>query len=378
MQICLCMIVKDESAVIARCLQSVRGLIDYWVICDTGSSDSTEAIIRQELSEIPGSLHSSKWTNFGINRTELLQFAHGRGDYLLLLDADMTVSFDRSTLGNLTADSYLLRHNEPVEYWIKRLVKSNLPWRYEGSTHEVLVCDIPDVSQKLESIVVHHHGDGGSRQDKYERDRVLLISDLEESPSNPRTVFYLAQTYRDLGRRVEALDLYARRASMGGWDEEVFYSKFQVGWLRAEAGDWPRAMTELVAAWEFRPSRLEPVYELASRLRERGEYHTAHLFARYGIDRPRPADTLFVWRWVYDWGLLFEYSITSYWTGDSRKALAACRRLLAISDLPDNFREQTEANMEYCRESIANLSKGRPVRGAAGRGGMKTRRKRPH
>lgn len=55
------MIVKDESAVIERSLRSVRGLIDYWVICDTGSTDGTQALIRAALEGIPGELHEREW-----------------------------------------------------------------------------------------------------------------------------------------------------------------------------------------------------------------------------------------------------------------------------------------------------------------------------
>ena len=39
--LCLCMIVKNESHIILETLSSVRKYIDYWVICDTGSTDNT-------------------------------------------------------------------------------------------------------------------------------------------------------------------------------------------------------------------------------------------------------------------------------------------------------------------------------------------------
>ena len=42
------MIVKDESKVIKRCLDSVKPLIDYWVIVDTGSKDDTKKVIKRE------------------------------------------------------------------------------------------------------------------------------------------------------------------------------------------------------------------------------------------------------------------------------------------------------------------------------------------
>lgn len=86
--ICLCMIVKNESAVIERCLDSVRDLIDTWVISDTGSTDGTQELIRSALREIPGELHEEPWTDFGHNRSLNIAHARGKADYLLLLDAD--------------------------------------------------------------------------------------------------------------------------------------------------------------------------------------------------------------------------------------------------------------------------------------------------
>ena len=44
MTLALCMIVKNEEAVLARCLQSVHGVFDEIVIADTGSTDATEQV----------------------------------------------------------------------------------------------------------------------------------------------------------------------------------------------------------------------------------------------------------------------------------------------------------------------------------------------
>ena len=50
--ICLVMIVKNESQVIKKCLESVKDYIHYWVICDTGSTDGTQQIIKEEILKI--------------------------------------------------------------------------------------------------------------------------------------------------------------------------------------------------------------------------------------------------------------------------------------------------------------------------------------
>ena len=355
--VCLCMIVRDESTVIERLLGSVRGLIDAWVICDTGSTDGTQDLIRRALADVPGTLHETDWVDFGHNRTELLRLAHGRSDYLLLLDADMELVRRGELPATLTADSYLVRSADDTEYWRKQLVRGDRRWAYFGATHEYIALDegpdASEVSERLDALVIEHHHDGGARADKLERDAALLERELESDDSNARAVFYLAQTYRDLQKPDQAIDLYERRAAMGGWDEEVFYALYQSGVLRAERGDWPAALAALVRAFEYRPARVEPLYELAARLRLRQEYETAYLFARRGLGRPMPSDILFVHSWIYRWGMLFEYSISAYWIGETAKALEACDRLLQIPELPAGYREQTEINRGFCERRLA-------------------------
>lgn len=108
-------------------------------------------------------------------------------------------------------------------------------------------------------------------------------------------------------------------------------------------------------AWESRPQRLEACYELASRLRRLGRYRLAHSIVRAGLGQKQPGDLLFVQPWVYRWGLLFEFSITAYWVGDFTGSLQACDRLLAMPDVPDAYREQTQANRAFAAQRLAAI-----------------------
>jgi len=350
--ICLCMIVRDEAGVIERCLQSVRELVDCWVICDTGSTDGTQELVRGSLEGIPGELHERDWVNFGHNRSELLELARSKADYLLLLDADMTVTFDRTELTGLTADSYVLRHAVDPEYWVKRLVRGDRRWWYVGATHEYIATDQPEHAENLGAIVIHHHADSGTRANKYRRDLRLLLGELGREPDNPRTVFYLAQTLRDLGRFDDAIKLYRRRSTMGGWAEEEFYALYQVGVLSDRVGRRDEAVGALFDAWSGRPERAEPLYDLSRIFRENRKYDAAHLLSERGIRIRIPDDSLFVHRWMYEWGVLFEYSISAYWVGQPGAALQACDRLLQMPHLPERYRKQTELNRTYSLNAV--------------------------
>ncbi len=80
--ICLNMIVKDEAHVIGKTLANIldKTRIDYWVICDTGSSDDTIKIIEDFFgeAEIEGEIHRHEWKDFAHNRNLALDAAKGK------------------------------------------------------------------------------------------------------------------------------------------------------------------------------------------------------------------------------------------------------------------------------------------------------------
>src|SRR5579859_5175486 len=92
-RVCLVMIVRDEATGISACLENLREVIDSWVICDIGSTDATQEVVRESLHGIPGELHEVPWVDFGHNRTTALRLARGKADYHLIADADMIFSW---------------------------------------------------------------------------------------------------------------------------------------------------------------------------------------------------------------------------------------------------------------------------------------------
>src|SRR3978361_61262 len=109
MRICLNMIVKNESRVIERCLRSAKPFIDSWAISDTGSTDGTQQIIRDIMSDLPGELIERPWVDFATNRNEALALSQKHGDYALVIDADEIFETDAGfTWPALSAPGYLI------------------------------------------------------------------------------------------------------------------------------------------------------------------------------------------------------------------------------------------------------------------------------
>ena len=106
--ICLNMIVKNESKVILRLLQSVLSIIDAYCICDTGSTDDTVKIIEDFFQEknIPGKIIHEPFINFSHNRNVALKACSGISDYVLLLDADMVLDIKKFNKEQLNEYDY--------------------------------------------------------------------------------------------------------------------------------------------------------------------------------------------------------------------------------------------------------------------------------
>ena len=146
LKICLNMIVKNESKVIHRLLNSVVPLIDYYCICDTGSTDNTIELITTFFREksIPGKIVEEPFQDFGYNRTFAIEACKDLpADYLLLLDADMILwinpELDIVEFKNSLPEYeyyYMFQGTESYYYKNTRVIKNNYGFKYKGVTHE--------------------------------------------------------------------------------------------------------------------------------------------------------------------------------------------------------------------------------------------------
>ncbi|MCI0366652.1 MAG: CDC27 family protein [Phycisphaerales bacterium] len=208
----------------------------------------------------------------------------------------------------LPVDAYFLRYEGDLDYHVPLLVSGNIAWHYEGVTHEHIAADKPFDRVKLPELSITHFCDGGMRRDKYERDIDLLEKEVAAKPGNARSVFYLAQSYRDIGNYARAMELYERRMMMGGWDEEQWCAAYQVGRMRHLMGMlWPLVLDAYLTAYAFRPTRLEPLYHVAKYYRESGHPELAYLYARTITETPYPDDVLFIERNTYEHLMPLEY-----------------------------------------------------------------------
>src|SRR5215831_3645640 len=197
---------------------------------------------------------------------------------------------------DLTEDAYMLeQQTATLSYWNTRLLRRDAPARYIGVTHEYLSIPGPEPA-KLYGAHFIDHADGANRPGKFERDVRLLNAELASNPEDTRSWFYLGRSYHDMGRYQDAAAAYAKRATMGGWVEEEWYSRLALSRVqRALEPESRRALEGALKAFEARPHRLEPLADLAGHYRSLGMNETACLFAVRGLANEVPtSDLLFV------------------------------------------------------------------------------------
>lgn len=356
-RLCLNMIVKNEMANLQRCLGAVADHIDCWVIGDTGSTDGTQDFIKSffAVRNMPGELHEFPFHNFEQARNTALDHAYASPlsfDYLLFDDADMELVVEDTDLRKgLDGPGYRLlqRSDAGLAYWNTRLARRDAGARYHGVTHEYL--DVPGGVQELRGAWYKDHASGSNRVDKFERDARLLLEALEKDPENQRYWFYLAQSYRDAGRTREAAVAYAKRAAMGGWDEEAWNARLQEARCLRKLGDEAGFISQALVAFNQRPQRAEPLYDLAQFYREKGMNHASVLFSEAGLAIKRPEqDILFIEDYVYTTGMIEEFAIAANYSRDpvrKDRGFAACNWLALNRTIGDGPKELAWSNLFF-------------------------------
>ena len=353
----LCMIVRNEADVIERCLASVKPHIDHWTIVDTGSLDDTPQLVLDALEGVPGMLYHRPWQNFGHNRTEALELARGTAMYHLIIDADEVLE-DGDLLGVWAADQCDER-NEPASVGTLEVTENGTSWesprilldaaayRYEPEVHALPVSDL-EVRSEQTPGGIRHFNDGGCKAGRNEWLVEHLEAKVHTDEDDARSWFYLAQTYRDMGRRDDAIHAYMVRAGLGGWEQECYVSLLEAGRLQND----PEL---LIRAWLLQPHRLEALYDASWRLRHEGNYRAAYtLTYEAALARPSaPEGQLFVQSWVWEWGLLFEHSIAAWRVGKYWESRTASLKVLGMGDeVPSAYRQAAERNLQLAEDEI--------------------------
>lgn len=282
MKISLCMIVRDEEAVLARCLESVKGLFDEIVIADTGSKDRTVEIAKKYTDNV----YFFPWCD-DFSAARNFAFSKATGEYSLWLDADDFVPEESGkALGELRR---LLEAKAPdlvmcplsVEFdYAKRPVSTfyrerffkcaaNFVWR--GRVHE---CIAPrGKTVRFPDFCVWHLG---SEKERGGRNLSLYQKWSAAEPLSPRDLFYYGRELYYHKLYPEAIAILSEMiSSEAGWYVNKIEACRTLGKCFAARGDTDRALEAYFRSFTFGEPRAFVCCEIARLLREKNRLREA-------------------------------------------------------------------------------------------------------
>lgn len=371
-KICLCMIVKNESKIIKRCLNAARPILDYVSIVDTGSTDNTKELVEEwcTKAEIPCVVHEEPFKNFSHNRTHSYRAAKEAfpdSAFFLLLDADMVLVVNpRFNKNELTENAYMIeQYSHVVRYWNLRLLgnKNIESWDCIGVTHEYWESTPSSDTKRLATLEIDDREDGGCKSDKYVRDRKLLLEGYND-PETPKGLktrysYYLGQTFECLGEHKSAIEWFSKRSEeKGTWEEEAWYAQYKSGMSYFFLGEDEKGVSTLLQAWDRRPWRAEPLYKLACYFRAKhptpdqgtAMNHVSLMYALQAKEVPYPEnDVLFVEYDVYDFLIDVEIAIVAFYVRGKKNMGKAAAKRLAQKLKEGKIKEK---NRDHVKETI--------------------------
>ena len=333
---CFATMCKNEEHCIQNTLESVYKHIDYWVVCDTGSTDRTCEIVKNFFEEkgIPGELHVDEWVGFDHNKSLMMGRAKDKTDYVLHLDADDLLinglDFGKNDIGD---DAYFMNVTRGTLKWMALIIFNNrLTWKFCGVAHTTIKCKekesftTKDISNR--NSYVSGEGIGSRAFDPkkflYDAEKLkkqffdTLLSDPDDL--NSRSAFYTGQSYQDYGMLEEAIKWYRLYTKLDvTWFEEIFECNMRIAYcmmkLNYKLSDIESQMS---LAINIEPDRAEPYYFMGKHCNEIGEYEKAYNYLRAAKSRDyksvKEKYRLFIQETMYGIYNNDELSVACFWS----------------------------------------------------------------
>jgi hypothetical protein len=179
-----------------------------------------------------------------------------------------------------------------------------------------------------------------------------------EPDSESHRCWLLAESYRDADRLKEAAQAYAMRAAMSA-DEEAWYARVQEARCLRMMGDEGGFVRQALAAFDQRPRRAEPLYDLARFCREHGMNTASILFSEAGLAVSMPdEDAPFVEDFVYTAGLKEEFVLAAYHAPDAARQAhgrRTCNWLALARTVPEASRNRARTNLHFYAEPAGTI-----------------------
>lgn len=346
--IALLLMCKNETKRIHVTLESIIGFVDSIVIYDTGSTDNTIDILTKfsKKHNIPLRLKQGEFIDFSTSRNVSLNFADSFDDidYILLLDVNDELRGGKEL--RILAEQFLDKPNSAFllcqewwsgqydKYYNIRFIKSRKGWRYRGRIHEYFKQEIEDGADKIridDNVILYQDRtqDDDKSSKRFSRDKILLLEDHKDNPTDSRTLFYLAQTCSCLNDSEDALYYYKLRTELEGFWEERFQAFYRCGITSERLNHpWYDCMTWYMKAFE-KSERVEPLIKIIEHYKDIKNWKLAYTFAELACKLEFPSQCiLFVDKHCYDYTRWHLMGIVGWYAKEYENGKKGCLKAI--------------------------------------------------
>lgn len=351
--IILSTMIKDEAAVICRTLKSYLDIgIETFLIYDTGSTDGTVDILRKFFKKNNCRKYKiliEKFIDFSVSRNRALDHAFRlfpHKTYNLMIDSEWYITeskglskFLTDNKNNRNIDVYPINMFYGCNFKKYIMFRNNGKARFKEPVHEYVVgnfgCVVPDTT-----IIVSPSITGIDKsKERWERD-LLILADNYKKTNEPRSCFYLARTYDDLGDSLKAIEYYNERVNLDGFCEEIFISFYRMGCIYELLGDWDLAFKNYMKAFNSRKTRAEPLIRIAKHFTD-PKYK--YIYSKHACQISYPeSDLLFVEKNLYDYDRWDQLAISAFYSGTIDESFDAILKTIQynpkITHVRNNFK----------------------------------------
>lgn len=301
MEISLCLIVKNEEEVLARCLESASAFADEIIIVDTGSIDKTKEIARQFTDKV----YDFEWIN-DFSAARNFAFSKATLDYQMWLDADdvvpeKSVKEINELKKNLNDDveivtmKYVLSFDENGNSTFystrERLFKRSKNYQWIEPVHECI--PLIDNIQYTDIEIWHKK----TKFEELSTRNIDIYKSLENSGKefSARQLYYYARELRDHGKTDDAINYYEKFLKSGlGWFEDIITCSFDLAILYKNKGQRDKILPTLLKSFEYDIPRAQICCELGYYYKEESNYNQAFKWFDLATRLPLPNSVGFV------------------------------------------------------------------------------------
>jgi len=300
--ISLCMIVKDEAAVLGRCLESVQAIVDEIIIVDTGSADRTKEI----AGEFTPKLYDFAWVDdFAGARN--FSFAQATMDYIMWLDADdVVLPEDAEKLRQLKetidprVDIVMMKYNSDFDadgrvtlsYFRARLLKRSNGYMWQEPVHEYIQPSGYIINSDI--CITHNKLQPGAPERNCRIFEKILAEGKELSP---RSLYYYAKELYYNERFLDAIKFFNQYLDAGnGWVEDKINACYDLSICYVRTDQPEHRLRTLLRSFEYDTPRAEICCQIGYHYFDEADYEKAIFWYKLAAQLEKPADT---------WGFIF-------------------------------------------------------------------------